>query len=126
MRDPFPIRLTGRTRPWRANLIRRARARARKRGLEATIHIEDVQWPTHCPVLGIPLFYPERTGTGICSKRPDLPTLDRWDNTKGYVPGNVFVVSMRANVLKSDATWAELQAVAEYARLGAPRLRAIA
>jgi hypothetical protein len=40
--------------------------------------------------------------------------LDRVDNTKGYVKGNVIVVSRRANVLKKDATLNELRQLADY------------
>lgn len=105
-------------RPWKTHIVARARARARKIGLEATLRPSDIHWPTHCPVLGIELYYPTHVGRGDDSKRPDKPSLDRWDNTKGYIPGNVFVISFRANVLKSNATAAELMAVAKYATAG--------
>jgi hypothetical protein len=50
--------------------------------------------------------------------RDNYPTLDRWDNAKGYVPGNVFVISWRANRIKWDCSLVELEAVAKYARYG--------
>lgn len=53
-------------------------------------------------------------GGGRMGPRPDSPTLDRLDNTKGYVRGNVIVVSYRANRLKSDATIYELRRLAEF------------
>lgn len=46
-------------------------------------------------------------------------TLDRWDNSKGYVPGNVFVISWRANKLKADATLDEVLHLARYMMHGA-------
>lgn len=92
-----------------------ARQRARARGLSATIKSSDLVWPTHCPVLGIEFDYISRE-----PRNPALPTLDRWDNAKGYVPGNVFVISMRANSLKNNANADELEAVARYARHGFP------
>lgn len=100
----------------KVELTRRARLRARKRGMEATIKASDIIWPTHCPVLGIELDYSPR-GTRI-SNNPANPSLDRWDNAKGYVPGNVHVISYRANTLKNNATWRELEAVLKYARHG--------
>jgi len=48
--------------------------------------------------------------------QPNWPSLDRWDSTKGYVPGNVFVISYRANTLKNNATYEEIVKVAQYLR----------
>ena len=42
------------------------------------------------------------------------PTLERIDNSKGYVIGNILVVSHRANCIKNDGTWQEIMAVAEF------------
>lgn len=97
----------------RSEIARRARVRGRKKGLESTIRNTDIYWPTHCPVLGLELDY--STPQGKRKPGPNSPTLDRWDNTKGYVVGNVYVISMRANTIKSNATADELIAVAKYA-----------
>jgi len=51
------------------------------------------------------------------------PSLDRIDNTKGYTPDNVVVVSNRANSIKRDATPDELMAVAKFYMQLAGRLR---
>lgn len=100
---------------FKRNLCSRARNRGRKKGLEATIQPGDLDWPSHCPVLGVELDYPaqgaKRTGLTV---QANWPSLDRWDSTKGYVPGNVFVISYRANTLKSSATYAEILRVAKY------------
>lgn len=96
-RDAHPVR----------RLITVARARAKKLGLPCTITEADVQIPSHCPVLGIELI---RGGWP-----PDnSPSIDRIVPELGYVPGNVLVVSFRANHLKSDATADELRAVADF------------
>jgi hypothetical protein len=42
----------------------------------------------------------------------NLPTLDRVDPVCGYVPGNVWVISWRANRLKQDASLDELRMLA--------------
>ncbi len=46
--------------------------------------------------------------------RASKPTLDRIDPRKGYIPGNVVVISYRANVIKGDGLPAEHRAIAKY------------
>jgi hypothetical protein len=109
--------------PFKTALCASARWRGRKRGLDATITPSDLDWPTHCPVLGIELDYPERSGQRKDLRAKDSwPSLDRWDNTKGYVPGNVFVISMRANTLKGMGNLEEFLKVLAYLR-DPPRVR---
>lgn len=93
-------------------MFTRARSTAKRRGLEWALVYEDVVFPTHCPVLGIELRY------GAGTRREDGASFDRWDNSKGYVPGNVHVISWRANRIKWDCTVSELEAVAVYADQG--------
>ncbi len=85
----------------------RAKSRASARGLEFTITPEDIAVPEACPVFGAPLI----PGHPIWA-----PSLDRFRNAQGYVPGNIRVISTRANVLKNDATAEEIAAVLEYMR----------
>lgn len=100
-------------------ILRKVRIRARKAGMVATIRPEDLHWPTHCPVLGLELDYSTPRGLrDVMGDKNSRPSIDRWDNSKGYVPGNCFVISYRANVIKNNATAEELQAVANYAILG--------
>jgi hypothetical protein len=54
------------------------------------------------------------------SRRDNWPSFDRWDNAKGYVPGNVFVISWRANRIKWDCSVAELEAVVAYMKRNQP------
>ena len=66
--------------------------------------------PDCCPVLGIKL---ERN-RDKCGPGPGSPTLDRIVPSLGYVPGNVVVISHKANSIKSNATAAEIRAVADW------------
>lgn len=102
-----------RTKHPRETLVIAARSRARKEHTICTIEVADIEWPTHCPVFGIELDY-NRTVAGNRKIRSNYPSLDRRDNSKGYTKGNVFVISHRANRIKSDATAAELKAVLRY------------
>lgn len=80
-----------------------ARSSAKKRGSECTITMDDISVPDRCPVLGIPLVYADGP------RNDATPSIDRIDPAKGYIPGNVHVVSWRANKIKQDATLTELR-----------------
>lgn len=89
--------------------LHRARARAKKAGLECDLTEDTMpKIPDTCPVLGI-LLCP---GDGRMTDAS--PTLDRIDSRRGYVVGNVHWISWRANSLKKDATVDELVKLAEY------------
>ena len=77
-------------------------------GLEFTIGRKHVVIPIYCPALGLEL----KTEEGPMAD--NSPTLDRIDPTKGYIPGNVVVVSARTNRLKSNATIRELRNIAGF------------
>jgi hypothetical protein len=80
-----------------------AKQRAKKKGLICSITTKDIIIPERCPYLGIFL---ER-----CTKntaRDSSPSLDRIDSSKGYIPGNIQVISNRANRIKNNATADEL------------------
>lgn len=89
-------------------LLSNAKRRAKEKGLDFNITIEDIVIPEVCPVLGIPI----KVSSG---KTDDTsPSLDRIDNTKGYVKGNVRVISFRANVIKNNATIEDIRKILEY------------
>lgn len=91
-------------------LLMAARNRAKLQNLPCTITKDDIVIPQFCPVLGIPLVR--------ARGRPDdnSPSLDKIVPELGYVTGNIKVISMKANRLKSDGTEAEHLAIAEYMR----------
>jgi hypothetical protein len=92
-------------------MVQRAKHGAKSRGLEFAITVDNLIWPTHCPILGIELCYDRDKKT---PHRDNYPTFDRWDNNKGYVPGNVFVISWLANRMKWHATVEQLEAILRY------------
>ena len=74
---------------------------------------EGVEYPKVCPVLGIELDW------GVSGKQqPNSPSLDRIDPTKGYIPGNVMIMSTLANKMKSDATPEQLKQFSRYHLFG--------
>jgi hypothetical protein len=65
---------------------------------------------THCPLLNIELNYGLFEGRTV----PDsYATLDKIDPSKGYVIGNLQILSHRANTLKNNATIEELTLLLE-------------
>ena len=96
-----------RVRSWVRYAISRIKSKAKKQGIPFNIEICDIEQPVYCSVLGIKLNY-HSEGTGY---KPDTASIDRIDPKKGYTKGNVRVISARANLLKSDASIEELEAV---------------
>lgn len=95
-------------------LLQKARRRARDQGRVFTIVWRDVEWPTHCPVFGIELNYMGTIASKTCGDA--AASLDRRDNALGYIPGNVIVISARANRLKGDGTITEFEKLIAYMR----------
>jgi hypothetical protein len=84
----------------------KARRRARDNGIDFNIDVSDVIMPKNCPVFK---QYELKKIPDIKSgPKPWSPSLDRIDNTKGYVKGNVQVISHKANTMKGNATPDEL------------------
>jgi hypothetical protein len=94
-------------------LWERARRRARERGLEFAIAKDAIVIPMRCPALGVPI----RVGQ---VRTENSPSLDRIDPSLGYIPGNVRVISDKANRLKSDRSLRELR---ERSSRGNPEFR---
>lgn len=86
--------------------------RAKKLGVPFDLKAEDIALPNVCPVLGIPLVVSAANGRG--GLRMNSPSVDRIVPSKGYVTGNVIVISMRANTLKKDATIDEMRMLHEF------------
>lgn len=80
-----------------------AKKRAKERGLDFNIEESDIVIPKICPILEVPLEF------GTKDNYNYSPSLDRIDNTKGYIKGNIQVISKKANTMKNSATLQELQ-----------------
>jgi hypothetical protein len=91
-------------------MLDKARERAKKQGVPCTLVLADIKIPTHCPALGILL-----TASRGKQWTDNSPSLDRIVPERGYVPGNVVVISMRANRIKLNADPVELDRVAKFA-----------
>lgn len=84
-----------------------ARHRAKKSSIPFDVTFLDFDIPEVCPLRGVAF----KVGTGQHTE--DSPTLDRKDPRRGYVKGNVWVISHKANRLKGQLTPNELRTFCE-------------
>jgi hypothetical protein len=89
-------------------MLRRTQNSARTRKIECTISVDDFNLPKYCPLLGIKLVL------NIGRPKGNSPSMDRIDNDKGYIPGNVCVISKEANRMKSNLTKESLEKLLDY------------
>ena len=95
------------------SILSQAKVRSKKNQTEFSITLEDLlPIPEYCPVFGIKLNYNGNKGQhGFVN---DSPSIDRIDSSKGYIKGNVQIISWRANRIKSDATIQELDQLVTF------------
>lgn len=89
-------------------LLHGAKRRAKERNRKFDVCESDFEIPTHCPILGIKLV------RGVGKMHAGSPTLDEIEIGKGYIRGNIQVISAKANIMKSDATAKELLDFAKW------------
>lgn len=100
--------LQGTLNQWLKLVLRDSKKRANLKQLEHNLTKEWItsNLPEKCPVLGIKLSFTGDINT--------TPSLDRFNNNKGYTTDNVRIISFRANTLKNNATVEELEAIVKY------------
>ena len=101
-------RVKSQTPEWK--MRQRAKQRCKKSGREFNIKVSDIVIPDKCPILGIEI----NMNSGKSGAYKNSPSLDRIDNSKGYLPDNIQVISQAANAMKHDASWEELKLFAEW------------
>lgn len=101
-------REANKNKPKNVKMWENSKARAKRKGWEFTIKPEDIVIPEYCPILGLKLKSGDKWGL------PSSPSLDRIDNTKYYIPGNVCVISFQANRIKSEMTFQQIENLYNY------------
>ena len=103
--------------PLASNMLSGMKSRARKKSLPCTATKEDILMLLTscrglCAVSGVPLDM----DTKIEGKRvsPWMPSVDRMDSNKGYVPGNIRIVCYIANLAMSQFGEGALELLLHY------------
>ena len=86
------------------SLLSSIKCRCKRDNIPFNLEEADIVIPDACPLLGIKLEF--RSGNWENS-----PSIDRIIPSLGYVKGNVWIISMRANRIKCNATLEELQMI---------------
>ncbi len=96
---------------WIVSAVGGARARSKEQDVPFSITNEYILSITSdtCPVLGTKFIF---IGGSSISKHS--PSIDKIIPALGYVEGNVAVISARANMIKSNASYEEVQQVADW------------
>lgn len=90
-----------------AAILRSARHRAAKLGIPFNLDLQDISIPSHCPITGLEIILDSL-------RRPQGPSLDKINPNKGYVKGNVSVISNSGNSIKSNKDIYFFQRLLEY------------
>lgn len=85
-----------------------AKSRARSKNIPFNIEIDDITIPEYCPVFNVKMI----------QKTEYAPSIDRINSSKGYVKGNISIISLRANLLKNNATLDELKMIVKWLDTG--------
>ena len=88
-------------------LLTHLKNRAKLKNLEFDLDFEYLKplAVDFCPVFNIELFWADKRQKNCGNS----PSVDRIDSTKGYLKGNVQIISNRANIIKNNATTAEIK-----------------
>ena len=87
--------------------ILRAEYRDRNKGYGCDLSAEYLKqlWDEQdgiCPLTGLNLILPVNTRMGFIESNPNNASIDRIDNSKGYLQGNVRFVSVMANLARQS------------------------
>jgi len=96
------LRKANRKKNPKSYLIVSARQRAKRLNIPCSITADDFEIPEICPCFGIPLIQNNSKSSA------NSATLDQIIPGKGYVKGNIQVISLKANTMKSNASFDEL------------------
>lgn len=101
------------------SLVKQSKCRAKEAGIDHNIDLDYLReiLPPRCPYLNVEFKWEVKINSGHNSPDPHSPSIDRIDSSKGYIKGNVAIVSHRANAIKNNASETELLDIARAVSL---------
>jgi len=104
-RDPVKV--------WAMHAATQIRDRSNKKNIPCSVVWQDLVaiHSVFCPIFGVELVYWNKS-----KKCGDSASIDRIVPELGYVPGNIVVISDRANSIKNNASAEELYRIADWLR----------
>lgn len=84
------------------------RRRAKSERIKFDLEESDIIIPIRCPILNIELKM------HVDYARDDSPSIDRLVPGKGYVKGNCFIISYKANRMKQENSLEDLEKIIKY------------
>lgn len=107
------LKTHGKTNTIEYRIFNSAKARAKKRSLDFNIELDDIIIPDYCPVFNIKI---DKRLFKNSNRRPldNSPALDRIDSSRGYLKGNIAVISYIANSIKNEGNAYEHDAIANF------------
>jgi hypothetical protein len=94
-------------------IIRNCKFMSSRRNIYFSLNYWDFEIPEYCPILNIKLTYRHESDGNDFSHA----SLDRIDNSKGYIKGNVIVISRLANSMKNSANFEQLLTFCENMKI---------
>jgi hypothetical protein len=99
-----------------SKLLDKAKRRARRLNIPFDLTLDYMinYAPDYCPVFNTALLWGPGSKRRPGKPENNSPSIDRLMPERGYVQGNIAIISTRANSIKSDATCKELYKVADW------------
>lgn len=116
--DPiYKFKISCATRKWQVKypekyILSRTKSKCKKYNIPFNLELSDIIIPEYCPILGIKLLIGQESYTK--TSKWNTASIDRITPELGYVKGNIQIISMRANLMKTDSTEEDLIKFADW------------
>ena len=98
---------------YKKRMLYHAKRSAKRNNVPFNLTLDDIIIPEKCPILGIDIVLKEpgtvTNGDNIANY--NSPSLDRIIPERGYIRGNVWVISYRANTAKNNLSFDEIEKI---------------